>query len=370
MNRLISYEEVAGFLKNPPSLAPRPDFAKIRALRKHITQALKQLDCPQSLIHGWSGLAMDLQMYTMLELNPFFSPPDRGDVPNYSNQFASTVAVAVKTADRVYDKDKNYYLSYCNIHRVLFPMLDKNINNIFKVFNDPNLQGWNPTMSIQIILAQLETSYGKPTGSTLWDNNKVFKSAFLPNEVLESLFQCLEQCQEVAILGENPHTQAQLVMNAVHLLLQSQIFLMKEFEDWERSVSKNWTDLKIFIQGAYVCHLVAVNLCSAVGQNRYVTQNNTFYVIGKDNDEFVDADLTGTTATHTPAAATMNSGITAPSVHAEVVTAINTLLTNQMTMFNQVCPSSNRWRHFPWEEAALLDKRPHHSTCLLFLNKE
>ncbi len=110
-------------------------------------------------------------------------------------------------------------------------MPHKNINDIFKVSNDPNLQGWNPMMSIQMILALLKTSYGKPTCSTLWDNNKVFKSAFLHNDVPESLFQHLEQCQEVAILGENPYTQAQLVMNAVHLLLQSRIFLMKEFKD-------------------------------------------------------------------------------------------------------------------------------------------
>jgi hypothetical protein len=51
MNQLITYDEVAGFLKNPPSVIPCPDFAKIQALRKHNTEALKQLDCPQSLIY-------------------------------------------------------------------------------------------------------------------------------------------------------------------------------------------------------------------------------------------------------------------------------------------------------------------------------
>jgi hypothetical protein len=66
MNRLISYEEAAGFLKNPPLLAPQPNFAKIQALRIHMSQALKQLDCLQSLIHGWLGLAMDPQMYALL----------------------------------------------------------------------------------------------------------------------------------------------------------------------------------------------------------------------------------------------------------------------------------------------------------------
>jgi hypothetical protein len=42
-------------------------------------------------------------------------------------------------------------------------MLDKNIPNHFKVSNDPTLIGWNPTMSIQLILTQLETLFGKPS---------------------------------------------------------------------------------------------------------------------------------------------------------------------------------------------------------------
>ena len=40
MDAIIDFKEVADFLKNPPSLEPRPDFAKIRALRKHIVTAL------------------------------------------------------------------------------------------------------------------------------------------------------------------------------------------------------------------------------------------------------------------------------------------------------------------------------------------
>jgi hypothetical protein len=43
METIINFKEVAAFLKNPPSLEPRPDFAKIRALRKPIVTALAQL---------------------------------------------------------------------------------------------------------------------------------------------------------------------------------------------------------------------------------------------------------------------------------------------------------------------------------------
>lgn len=43
MDSVITFDEAVGFLKNPPSLSPRPDFSKFCALRKHMVKALKQL---------------------------------------------------------------------------------------------------------------------------------------------------------------------------------------------------------------------------------------------------------------------------------------------------------------------------------------
>jgi hypothetical protein len=160
MNQLITFIEVVGFLKNPPSVAPRPDFTKMRALRKHITQAFKQPDCPQSLIYGWVGVAIDPTMYALIELSPFIASPDQGDFPFYPT-FATPQVL--KTVEHLWDNLQNYYLLYINISRVCFRMLDENIPDQFKVSNDPALIGWNPIMSIQLILAQLETLFGKPS---------------------------------------------------------------------------------------------------------------------------------------------------------------------------------------------------------------
>ncbi len=119
-------------------------------------------------------------------------------------------------------------------------MLNKNIDNSFKVSNGPTFSGWNPTMSIQLILAQLEVYYGKPKGNTVWENNKLFKTPFLPTNAPELLFHCIQQCQEIALIVQNSFTQEQLIANAIHHLLQSGIFPMKEFKDWESSMVKTW----------------------------------------------------------------------------------------------------------------------------------
>jgi hypothetical protein len=191
MDAFITLEEVTGFLKNPPSLAPRPDFNQLRALRQHIVRALKQLTCSQSAIHGWSGLAIMPAMYLLLEPQPFVEPADPGNTAIYP-QFAPTATI--KMIDAAFTRDKNYCLSFKNISRACFKMLDDSISNQFKVSNTPNLTGWNSTMTIIVILEQLEASYRKPDTMTLFGNNTLFRSPFPANEAPELLFYRIRGC--------------------------------------------------------------------------------------------------------------------------------------------------------------------------------
>ena len=138
MDQLITIDEAAKFLKNPPSISPRPDFAKVRALQKHIIEALKQLDCPQSLAHGWSGLVMDPALYVLLKPNAFVLPVSPGRTAIYP-QFSALVQMNM--IDNVFARNANYYLSYMNINRAYFCMLDKTVPNWYKVSNVPNLTG-------------------------------------------------------------------------------------------------------------------------------------------------------------------------------------------------------------------------------------
>jgi hypothetical protein len=102
----------------------------------------------------------------------------------------------------------------------------------YKVSNDPNLLGWNPTMSTQLIIVQLETSYSKSMANIIQNSNVLFTSDFNPWDAPDMLFHRVEQCQEVAILGAMPYMAAQLVNNMMHLLLKSGIFPMREFKQW------------------------------------------------------------------------------------------------------------------------------------------
>jgi hypothetical protein len=201
MDAVITFEEVTKFLKNPPSLAPRPDFNWLRTLRQHIVRALKQLTCPQSLIHGWSGLAITPGVYALLEPQAFVEPLNPGATAVCPPFLPPS---AIKMIDTIFVWDKNYFLLLLNINRACFEMLDDTISNQFKVSNTPNLTGWNLTMTIRAILKQLKTSYGKPDTMTLFGNDTLFRSPFPANEAPEMLFYRIKQCQEIQILAQDP----------------------------------------------------------------------------------------------------------------------------------------------------------------------
>jgi len=140
MNFLITHDEAVALVANPPTLAPRPNFTNLRALRLHLQRALHRIVNPQNNVLGWSGLVMSRPMYQMLSTSPFrlLSDPRpqaicyRGRVPildvNGDPELDATgnpTYVPVPALDRAtqatIDADfilrLNYWLLYLNIKR-------------------------------------------------------------------------------------------------------------------------------------------------------------------------------------------------------------------------------------------------------------
>ncbi len=138
MDALITYNEVAALVANPPFIAPRPNFTNLHNLRCHIQRALQRLSCPQSNILGWAGLIMARAMYGLLTTSPFrlptdlsplaiyYPPPvpivdpagnpvlDAAGMPMYCNH--PTIAHAEQaTIDARFKRAKKYWELYVNI---------------------------------------------------------------------------------------------------------------------------------------------------------------------------------------------------------------------------------------------------------------
>jgi hypothetical protein len=134
MDTVVPFDNVTSFLRNPPTMHPRPDFAKLRALCLHLVKALKFIECPQSSIHGWLGLAMPPAVYALLEPNVFVVPANLGPAPLYT---AFAMPAAIKMVNATFGQYKNYFMSYENINRACFRILNELMPNQYKVSNTP-----------------------------------------------------------------------------------------------------------------------------------------------------------------------------------------------------------------------------------------
>ena len=96
------------------------------------------------------------------------------------------------------------------------------------------------------------TTYGRPTPTTLLQNDTRFRSAYSPINASEVLFRRIKDCQEIQTLGDDPYTPMQLLNNTIRLLLGSGLY-QRDFKEWDRknATNKVWTNLKPFIQEPY-----------------------------------------------------------------------------------------------------------------------
>ena len=225
-----------------------------------------------------------------------------------------------------------------NIQRACFHMLDELVSDQFKVSNIPTLTGWNASMSIMDMFDQLETMHGKPNRMPLFVNDTLFRSAFSPNDAPKALFHRIKQCQEIAVLACNPYFDMQLINNAVRLLMQTCIFPMKEFNDWEAVTPKTYPALKTFIAAAYTRHILSQQLCNTAGPIGYAPQTHNMYA-ALDDDEDATTATDGITTTLNVVAMTTGSTLTgaqATAVCESIANAINQLSANQTALMTQI----------------------------------
>ncbi len=213
-----------------------------------------------------------------------------------------------------------------NIRQAVYNLLDDNIDDTFKVSNNPALVGWNPAMEVRDIFDQITSTYGWPTPAVLLQNNMLLRSVYSPQDAPDKLFCCIKDCQEVQIFGEDLSTVQQLLNNAVRLFLQCGLYT-RDFEDWDRKIAadKIWTNFKAFVQECYTRRLNATSITA--GSQGYV--QNAFAAHGEESDE--DDDNVQTVITQMAALTTQIqlTANTTAETHASVTAAINQLAANQ-----------------------------------------
>jgi hypothetical protein len=154
------------------------------------------------------------------------------------------------------------------------------------------------------------------------------------------------------VIVDNLYTPMQLMTNAVQSLMASGIFPMREFEDWEAMPNKTYNSFELFVHGAYVHQLVAIQL-HTMGQHSYVANQHShiMYNVLEDGASVTDdngsvAMITQQTAANITAGSTPGNTYAAllstanpspsPNNYAAVAAAINLLSANQTAMWSHM----------------------------------
>jgi len=266
-------------------------------------------------------MVMAQNMYALLTATPFRITTTPGNTPTYLRAVLAgeptdnspLTRTDQATIDCTFVHCKNYFLSMQKIERACFIALDLSVNDAFKLSNLAGIRGWHAGMTTVTILDQLSSVYGKPTSAALEANDTLFRSPYSAADAPEVLFRRIEDCAEIATLGDNPYIDKQLILTAVRHLLTTGLYI-RAFEDWDLldPVDRTWVELRSIIQDAFERCLNAT--APTAGHQGYAPAlpymlNNAFGAFGPaaetSDDESVD-----TIATQM-AAATLQSQLTA-----------------------------------------------------------
>lgn len=300
MDTVISIDDAAGFLINPPNMASRPNFFKVRALRLHIAKGLRQIEHPDRAAHGWSGLATEPALYNLVDSTPWVMPTDPGPIAVY---ITTDTAADMKMKNATFVREKNMYKSGDNIARAVIRLLKTGIEEKYQMSDTAGVVGWHNAMTVSQILTQLEFNYGRPDPSAIQANETRWNAPHNPNDSPETLFHKMEQCQEVALLADNEYTEKQMIAKTVEHLKRSGIFPTKEYEDWGAITTKTYIALKKHFYKAYTRRLDAIQNGITTGQQGYTNPNQ--YGALNATTEGSDSESTGGDTTETIIAAAM-----------------------------------------------------------------
>jgi len=270
MDTVITVDDAAGYLINPPNMASRPNFFKVRALRLHIAKGLRQIHHPERTALGWSGMAIEPELYALVDILPWVMPTDPGPIATYDIADSKS---EMKMKDAIFKRNKCMHQSADNISRAVIRMLKAGIEEKYQMSNLTGVKGWHNAMTVSEILSQLETNYGRPDPSAIQANETKWNAPHSPTDSPESLFHKMEQCQEVAMLADNPYSEKQIITKTVEHLKRSGMFPVKEYEDWGAVTAKTYVLLKEHFYKAYTRRLDAIQNGATSGQHGYVNAN-------------------------------------------------------------------------------------------------
>eukprot|EP00804_Cyclotella_cryptica_P009738 CCRYP_011263-RA/>CCRYP_011263-RA protein AED:0.36 eAED:0.36 QI:0/-1/0/1/-1/1/1/0/256 len=251
----VTYEEAKETIGILLSLAPRPNASNLCALSQHLEQRLQTIPCHQAPEHGFLGMVMPPAIYALRSDTPWEEWPDPGPHPVMAETTAEQNNLRV-----LYDANKAVFDLQRNVCRAVTEALNTAVPNAFRkpVGNQIGTKVYMVGDDQQTILADLRTKYGVCTPREKSDNNRRFDEQWNTTELIEGLFDRLEDCYVFAIQNKPPFTLEQMIDKALIAIQLTGLYerALLEWQDFDEE-NKTWAQLKLHFEEAYEIRLAS-----------------------------------------------------------------------------------------------------------------
>lgn len=198
--------------------------------------------------HGYLGLILSPAAYATIDPTPFDAPNFPGAQPDIPA--GATVAVR-DTIIRQHTEELREWREYINLHEAIKQQLLAAFDPIyFRALRNRHVGFANRT--IREMLEFLFTNYGYITPMDLKTNTDRLNTPWDPSTPFEMLIDQVEECQELAEIGNQPYSHEQIV-NAAYTLIYNTGMFFEDCKIWNKKpvAEKTWDNFKTFFFEAH-----------------------------------------------------------------------------------------------------------------------
>eukprot|EP00978_Attheya_sp_CCMP212_P027416 scaffold91780_cov26-Attheya_sp.AAC.1 len=189
-----SLEAVSALLANIPKINGRPTFSSLWRLSQSLNIALRGMDHPDYLDHGWTEYMLTIEEYALVSTTPFVPPQDVGNI--YVMPQTAITDRDQQAAKAQWDYLKEMHDSFKNIKTALKTMFERVIEASFHTSGNAALMSTGfGTMTPPEIMTRMRRFYGKATIQELEKQLLILQQPMDRNNPVEVMLRSIEEVQ-------------------------------------------------------------------------------------------------------------------------------------------------------------------------------
>ena len=221
----------------------KPTAASIKQLKKEIYANARSIHCELGGgTNGYLGTVMPNAAYFVRAGTAFIAPIHPGtQVPHGIN----ATSAQITENNRVYDKAKEDYATYQQVHESLRQLLLTAVDPLYYQSLEDDEFGY-ADVDTPTIIAHLVTTYGTITATDLVTNRNSLADAWNPDEPFENLWKRIRSVRQMATTGGEAISDDATIELTISLLQQAGVYdhAITTWDDKELA-DQTWTNFQL-----------------------------------------------------------------------------------------------------------------------------